>query len=326
MKPTNDQYTGLYDPATLYNQPPIPTPDPAPDPKDNKKEATGKTSKRSKKNSEKESRPARKHKPLISPRVTLLTGIILVITALYTLIAALSFYIYAETDQSKIIGNTVMELAQGPYKVDNPTGPVGAYISHMLMTEWLGLGSFFLIFYIGAIGCTLLKLTKVRFWPLTFKCLILAITTSVVVGFATINYDGIIHWGGLHGLYVNKFLLATTGLWGTLGVSVILVALIVIIYLTQLNHLYIIWRRRVETRRQRQLELEEQRRATEAQIQDTLKTTVPDAEAATSPVPPVPSNDVVVGFDADDPHQSDVTPQPEEETAGPDDIDDAEPE
>lgn len=294
MKTDTDPYTGSYDPAALFNLPPTPDKESADGKDENPADKRGKAA------DVKNPSKARKRKPFINPRVTLALGIILIVSAMYMLVAALMFYMHVEEDQSKILGNSIMTLANGPYTVDNPTGPVGAYISHVLLTEWLGMGSFFLIFYIGALGTTLVKLTHFRFWPLTFKCLILAVTSSVVIGFATINYDGIIHWGGLHGHYVNRFLLATTGVWGTLGVSVILVAIVVLIYLTQLTRIYVAWRRRVATRRQRQLELEEQRRATEAKVSDTLKTTVPDAEV---PVQPEASEDVVVDFDVAETNQ-----------------------
>lgn len=308
MATNTDPYTGSYDPAALFNLPPTPERNAGTD-QDEKSPGNKKSDKRAKSRPHKATEGQSKRKPLINPRITLLAGIILVVASLYMLIASLSFYIYAETDQSKILGNTVMELANGTYTVDNPTGPVGAYISHMLLTEWLGAGSFFLILYIGAIGCSLLKLIRFRFWPLTFKCLIMAITTSVVIGFATINYDGIIHWGGLHGLYVNNFLIATTGVWGALGVSVILVALIVIIYLTQINRLYVSWRRRVLTRRQQQRELEEQRQATENKINDTLKTSVDDTETNGQSAS---DDDIVVGFDAEETHQPSDEPEPDD--------------
>lgn len=106
------------------------------------------------------------------------------------LVASISFFYNAEADQSKIIHNSVLELAEQGDDIKNAAGPLGAFVSNLLFTEWLGLGSFFLIFYVGAIGATLVKLTHFRFWPLTFKCLILSITSSIVVGLVTYNSEG----------------------------------------------------------------------------------------------------------------------------------------
>lgn len=161
------------------------------------------------------------------------------------LVASISFFYNAEADQSKIIHNSVLELAEQGDDIKNAAGPLGAFVSNLLFTEWLGLGSFFLIFYVGAIGATLVKLTHFRFWPLTFKCLILSITSSIVVGLVTYNSEGVIFWGGKHGHYVNEFLLATTSVWGAMAVSIALITLVVMIYLTQLTMLYMAWRRRV---------------------------------------------------------------------------------
>ena len=37
---------------------------------------------------------------------------------------------------------------------------------------------------------------RLRFWSLTFKCLILAITLSLVIGLITFGSSGVITWGG----------------------------------------------------------------------------------------------------------------------------------
>lgn len=237
-------------------------------------------------------------------------GILLLLFAVYLLIVSISFFSSSEADQSKVLHHTVNELASQPGAIENAGGPFGAYMSHLLLTEWLGLGSFFLIFYIGAIGATLVRLHKFRFWMLTFKCLILAVTTSIVIGLLTFSSGGHIFWGGHHGYYVNDFLIRTASVWGAIGVSLLLVALVVLIYLTQLTMLFMAWRRKVAARREAARRKAEQREAQRRKVEESMRGSVLDAEEPDDSQSQMEADDTVVGFEP-----SDTDAEPETEVA-----------
>lgn len=237
-------------------------------------------------------------------RTHMFIGILLMLVAVYLLIASISFFSTSEADQSKVLHHQVNELAGQAGSVANAGGPLGAYMSHLLLTEWLGLGSFFLIFYIGAVGATLVGLHKFRFWMLTFKCLILAVTTSIVVGLLTFNVGGHIFWGGHHGYYVNDFLIRTASVWGALGVSLLLVSLVVLIYLTQLTMLFMAWRRKVAARKEGARLKVEQKEAERRRVAESMQGSVLDAEDTEAD--DTSADDRVVGFGGNETSETDV--------------------
>lgn len=254
-------------------------------------------------------------------RTHMFVGILLLLVAMYLLIVSISFFSTSEADQSKVLHHTVNELAGQEGAIENAGGPFGAYLSHLLLTEWLGLGSFFLIFYIGAIGATLVRLHKFRFWMLTFKCLILATTTSIVIGLLTINSGGHIFWGGHHGYYINDFLIRTASIWGAIGVSLLLISLIVLIYLTQLTMLFMAWRRKVAARREAARRKAERREAERRKVEESMQGSVLDAEEPDDAE--TTSDDTVVGFDEYDKEKAgDIETDRELDTQQLEDMDD----
>jgi len=269
------------------------------------------------------SQPGAMMRFLRDKRTHMFIGILLLLVAVYMLIVSISFFSTSEADQSKVLHHTVNELAGEPGAVENAGGPFGAYLSHLLLTEWLGLGSFFLIFYVGAIGVMLVRLHRFRFWMLTFKCLILAVTTSIVVGLLTFSSGGHIFWGGHHGYYVNDFLIRTASVWGAIGVSLLLVALIVLIYLTQLTMLLVAWRRKVAARREAARRKAEQREAERRKVEESMHGSVLDAEEPADADSREASGDTVVGFGSETtPDEEDVeVPASSQQAALLDDID-----
>lgn len=165
-------------------------------------------------------------------------GILLLIVAVYLLIASISYFSSGANDQAQILNNTISELSHNSNSIDNSGGPLGAFISHSLIASGLGIGSFVLIFYLVALGITLVKFYKFKFLPLTFKCIIIAISLSIVIGLITYNTDNYFYWGGEHGHFINEFLINTTGIWGALGVSIILITLVVLIFFKELCFIY----------------------------------------------------------------------------------------
>lgn len=165
-------------------------------------------------------------------------GIALILLAAYLSVAALSFLKHGGADQSEVISQSIEQMSQAPGAVENIAGPAGAKASHHLFVEGLGLGSVVLIVYMVIIGLGLLGLKKIKFWSLTFKSLIFAITISFVLGLLTVNSSADIPAGGYHGRYINILLISRIGWIGAFIVSCLLVAVLVTIYIAELTRFY----------------------------------------------------------------------------------------
>lgn len=171
-------------------------------------------------------------------RWLLFGGVLLLLVAAYLLVALLSTLVTAESDQAVIVYNSVGQIVSTGGKVANSAGPTGAWLGNALLTGSLGLGSFVLVFWLAAIGLSLLGVVKIRFWALTLKCLILAISMSVVIGLLTYATSMSIRLGGHHGYYVNKLLIDYASPFGAICFSIALCALVGVIFMTQIVRAY----------------------------------------------------------------------------------------
>ncbi|MDE7144886.1 MAG: hypothetical protein K2O30_01885, partial [Duncaniella sp.] len=106
---------------------------------------------------------------------------------------------------------------------------------HTLLYNWLGIGSFILIYYLAVCGLSMLRVYRPNFWSLTLNCLLTAISLSVVCGLVTYEIASPIYWGGRHGHFLNERLITFTGIWGALGVSIIMIGMVIFLYLTKLK-------------------------------------------------------------------------------------------
>lgn len=172
-------------------------------------------------------------------------GITLIFIAAFITVASISHIKFGAEDQSTIINNSIISAGQGDDATKNSAGSFGAYISQIALTQWLGLGAFILIIYISLVGYSLLSKTNIKFWSLTFKCLILAIATSIVLGFITYNSETPLYIGGQHGYQINDILLKTTGLFGTTLVNILIVILVVFIFFNEIHNLYSAYKNRI---------------------------------------------------------------------------------
>lgn len=164
-----------------------------------------------------------------------LTSICLMLFAGYILIASISFFFSGAEDQSLVNYTDLITTTSNDDNVKNQGGSLGALFSDSAIVHGLGIGSLVLIFYLGAIGLSLTRLYKVKFWSLTFKSILIAITISVVIGLITFDHEGLFHLGGDHGYYVNDFLISKTGIWGAIGVSIALVSAVILIFITEIK-------------------------------------------------------------------------------------------
>lgn len=163
-------------------------------------------------------------------------GVILVAIAFVMAICTVSHLKNGAADQSLVAdGASVAAIADSGAQVQNTGGAFGAWLSHVLMTEGLGIGAFVLVIYLGILGLSLLGAMKCKFWSLTFRCLFSAIAISIIAGMVTLNLPSLMHWGGAHGHYANLWL-EHIGSWPLAwAVTVILAGMLVAIFLNPIK-------------------------------------------------------------------------------------------
>lgn len=194
-------------------------------------------------------------------RTRIFLGVVLGLVTVYLLVVSISYFSNMVHDQSAVLSNTFASLTTMPEKVTNAGGPFGAWLSEMVISQWMGIGSFIMIFYVAALSVSLLGIRRVRFWQFSFKCFLLTVATSIVVGLATYELSSPFFWGGRHGYFFNEMLVKVSGIWGALCVSALMIAAVAIMFFKTLKRT---WRRiRVTTLRrnhrralQRRIEIE----------------------------------------------------------------------
>lgn len=181
--------------------------------------------------------PVRKSTPFYRDRrFRLGFGIFLVVVAFVMALSAISHLKNGAIDQSVVAGRSVGEIADSGEAVQNVGGPLGAWLSDALMTRGLGLGAFVLVFWLGAVGLSLLhKSIRIKFWPFSFKCIFTALSVSVIAGLLMSGSPSMFHWGGVHGRYVNIELEHLGGPLLSYAVTVILAGCLTAIYLNTIS-------------------------------------------------------------------------------------------
>ena len=137
-------------------------------------------------------------------------------------------------DQSAVTSLSVEQMATKPGSTENIGGSFGAWLSNALFTDALGLGSIILAAYLGFIAVGFFGVKRIKFWSLTFKSLLLAITVSIVVGLVTFNAQTAISLGGTHGHEVNAYLLHIGGPIVAGALSLLLLVAVICVFLNDI--------------------------------------------------------------------------------------------
>lgn len=169
-------------------------------------------------------------------RFRIFMGVVFMLFSAYLLLASISYISNINADQSVLLNSSNAAIRANASQVANSTGWFGAAASHFLVYKWLGIGSFILIFYIFALGLTLVGLTQFKLWALTFKSLLLSVTVSFIAGLATYWTESPMFWGGEHGHYMNTTLIENASLWSSVAVAVALVTAQILIFIDFLTH------------------------------------------------------------------------------------------
>ncbi|WP_287211514.1 DNA translocase FtsK [Muribaculum sp.] len=197
-------------------------------------------------------------------RTRLFAGITLIFLGCYLTLATISYFSHGANDQSSATSLSISEMAASGVAVENAGGPLGASIGHNMFSYGFGVGSFVIIYYFFALGWKLLHRRRFNFLGMTLRCLIIMISASIVVGYATYGFRSWIYWGGVHGYEVCHYLFAVAGVAGPLVVSCILIGLIVSIYLNYIRLAIVKYRRiriahRLKVQAQKEARLAEQK-------------------------------------------------------------------
>lgn len=208
-------------------------------------------------------------------RTVMFIGLVFVVLAGYALIVTISYFAHIGTDQSAMLNDDF-----DPSMIHNAGGPFGAWMAHTLLYNWLGIGSFILIYYLGACGLSMLKVYRRSFWSLTMRCLLTAISLSIICGLATYELASPIYWGGRHGHLLNERLITFTGIWGALGLSIIMGGLVIVLYLAELKHIISVASEGIGAYRARQAERRAEReRIREAEAAERRRKEAEEAAA-----------------------------------------------
>lgn len=235
-------------------------------------------------------------------RLAIVLGVALILVAAFMLVSVISFIRTAGTaDQSLVTNLSLSEMGQNPDAVLNAGGAAGAKLSHMLLMDSLGLGSLVFIVYFVLLGLALLRLRACEFWSLTFKTLIIAITTSMVFGLITVGIDLHFPLGGYHGLYMNRLIIAHFQWIGAILVSIFLISVVVAIYFYDLLKIWNAYRARLRAFRAQRRQEEEDRRRKEEEAAEALRRNDPAAAPQPQTQPDVAAGRKVMGFETDDP-------------------------
>lgn len=145
-------------------------------------------------------------------------------------------------DQSRAINLSVEQIAASDTPVNNVGGAFGAWLSQVLFTDSLGIGSIAIALYLIIMGVNILRRRPLEFWSLTFKTLLVVLTLSVVLGLLTYNTAMETSWGGTHGHAVTRYLLSTTGPIGPIAIAITLIIAVICVYLNDIVRLINKWK------------------------------------------------------------------------------------
>lgn len=231
---------------------------------------------------------------LLDRRLAAWLGFASIIVALVIFVVLLSFIKNGALDQALILNMSPSEIVAAGLKVKSGVGPVGAWLGHVLFAESFGIGAFVVATYFAILGWKLLRGRRFDFWGLTFRSALLAVSISIVVGLLTYALGSETFWGGVHGHYVNKWLLTMLGVPGAVAVSLLLVGAVGAVYLNELLLIRRKWiakrdSRRAERIARQQAELRHREEVAartaqpdEASADDEIHN--PDESASTEPV------------------------------------------
>jgi S-DNA-T family DNA segregation ATPase FtsK/SpoIIIE len=181
-------------------------------------------------------------KELVSPKgweaARLITGLFLIVFAVYTFISLLSFLFTWNNDQSLLSDPS---LWNNSVVAENQGGKLGLIWANFLLSDLFGIGAFIVPFFLGGLAVYALRIKKinlVKFILLSiYGCVIVSISFSYIFTFTKYNDLFGTGVGGSYGYFVNDWLFSMLGATG--AAAVILVALM--LWLVMMSYSVVTW-------------------------------------------------------------------------------------
>ncbi len=193
---------------------------------------------------------------LADGRTKAIIGIAALLFGIYLLLAFISYITDGFHDQSE-----VQNVAVGTAKaIANTAGEGGARLSELLINNSFGLASGVIILWLIGVALKQFGLLRFKIVNFTIKCLVALVTTSLIIGLATIGLDSHFLWGGAHGYFVNERIIHHLGWAGAALLCILLIALFFVICLYDIYKYFM----RIAAKRKAEKEarrLEEEKRA-----------------------------------------------------------------
>jgi DNA segregation ATPase FtsK/SpoIIIE, S-DNA-T family len=154
-------------------------------------------------------------------------GVLELVLVAWLTIILISFLFSGDSDQSLVNGLPFGNLGEITGKTLNIGGSFGAWIANLIINEWFGLPSFFLIFFGWVLGLRFLGVTKASLIKHFLLDCFGLIWSSIALAFFVqpLIPDSFIVPGGAHGFWLSSWLTGVIGWPGTL--LVILASLLI---------------------------------------------------------------------------------------------------
>ncbi|MDR0231806.1 MAG: DNA translocase FtsK [Dysgonamonadaceae bacterium] len=144
-----------------------------------------------------------------------IVGLITAMIALFATVSMISFFFTGAADQSKVEGLSIFHFGT-IQDIQNWAGTRGACLSNVLMNEWFGIPTFFLILFLFMVS---FRLMRAKYFPLIknfILCATATIWSSVALSFLLDKFfnDTVVYIGGKHGAMLSGLLSKNLGTFG----------------------------------------------------------------------------------------------------------------
>jgi S-DNA-T family DNA segregation ATPase FtsK/SpoIIIE len=247
--------------------------------------------------------------------IQFMIGLVMVLFAVYLLLAFSSFFFTGAADQSIIDSGNPADLSAINNQVKNYAGSRGAQLASYLIKDCFGFASFFILVFLSVAGLKLMKVRVVRLWKWFFACSLLLIWFSLFFGFAFMEQysDSFFSWGGQHGYNVSIWLtsqIGTPGVW----LLLLITALFFFIYVSSKTIIWIRELLRFKYLKRNKKPKEEK----QDEVEDILEKeyTTPKAETVQPEYSNPQPHEIELSIDSDQPMTEMSEPPFEEQSAG----------
>ncbi|MCI0522050.1 MAG: DNA translocase FtsK [Bacteroidales bacterium] len=153
--------------------------------------------------------------------IRFISGLLLLVFALYMLVVFISYLISGKADQDSIN----IQSPEAEYVYQNWGGKFGFKVGHYFIFNGFGLGSFFIPLIIGAFSLALLRVKYFRLWKNVLRLLLATVLVSVILGYLAGQSSFLgAGPGGEYGYLIAGWL---NGLMGKVGTGAVMLVLTV---------------------------------------------------------------------------------------------------